>query len=227
VLLAIDTATDWAGIALYEERPAVVRYEATWWAQRRHTTSLMPRIDAAFRDQNLSPDALSGIAVAIGPGSYTGLRVGLSLAKGLAIAGDVPLVGIPTLDVVAYPFRGRHEAICAIIQAGRTRVCWALYLPERPDSPASGYHLDDLPSLVRALHETERPIYAVGEVTPTTVQALREGLATQVTIASPAVGLRRASYLAELGRAAFQRGHQDDPATLSPLYLRHPGSIGP
>lgn len=226
MILAIDTATDWAGVALYDEGAHQIRYEVTWWARRRHTTTLLPRVDEMLTDQSLDRDAITGVAVAIGPGSYTGLRVGLSLAKGLVQALHVPLVGIPTLDVVAYPHRGRQEHICTIIQAGRTRVCWALYPPGHPSSPADGYHLDEIETVARALARHASPVFVVGEITP----AQREALARagdHVRVGTPADGLRRPGFLAEMGYHAFQAGRQDDPATLSPIYLRHPGSSGP
>ncbi len=227
MLLAIDTATDWAGIALYDPETGTIRYEQTWWARKRHTSSLLPHIDAALHDQGISRAALRGIAIAIGPGSYTGLRVGLSLAKGMALALDVPLVGVPTLDVVAYPYRHVAETVCAIIQAGRTRVCWAVYTPEDRATPADGYHLDDVPTVAQALAAREVPVFVCGEVTPAAAQVFRDTLGPRVRVASPADGLRRAGFLAEMGWAALESGRVDDPATLTPIYLRHPGSTSP
>ena len=227
MLLAIDTATDWAGIALYDEGEATVRLEETWWARRRHTTTLMPRIDRAMSDVGLSPEALSAVAVAIGPGSYTGLRVGLSLAKGLALARRIPILGIPTLDIVAYPYRWGSHTTCAIIQAGRTRVCWALYPSGGDLRPLSGYHLDDVPTLIGRLQSVQGALYVVGELTPVMVEAFRTELGEHVRVGTPAEGLRRAGFLAEMGKDALAAGRADDPATLSPIYLRHPGSTAP
>ncbi len=227
MILAIDTATDWAGIAIYDEDTERILHEETWWAQRRHTTTLMPRIDRSLSDLSLTPQHLSGLAVAIGPGSYTGLRVGLSLAKGLSLALGIPLVGIPTLDVVAYPHRGRAEYICAIIQAGRTRVCWAVYPPGAPLVPLDGYHLDTVDAVAEALNRLEEPVFVCGEVTRQAAQTLQEILGPRVRVGSPFDGLRRAGALAELGLHAFLQGRSDDPATLSPIYLRHPESTAP
>ncbi len=227
MLLAIDTATDWASIALYDEDKERVLHEETWWARRQHTTMLMPRIDAALRALSLAPHQLSGLVVAIGPGSYTGLRVGLSLAKGLSLALGIPLVGIPTLDVVAYPHRGRPEHICAIIQAGRTRVCWAIYPPGETLSPLDGYHLDEVPKVAEALKALDKPVFVCGELTPEAAGTFREALKGQGRVGTPADGLRRAGALAELGLRAFLSGHSDNPATLSPIYLRHPESSAP
>ena len=227
MLLAIDTATDWASIAIYDEDNARILHEETWWAQRRHTTSLLPRIDAAMRGLGLSSGDLSGVAVAIGPGSYTGLRVGLSLAKGLSLALGVPLAGIPTLDAVAYPHRGRAAHLCAIIQAGRTRVCWAIYPPADPLTPVGGYHLDTVVAVVEALRRVEGNVYVCGEVTPEHRWTFEEALGERVMVASPAAGLRRAGSVAELGFHRFMAGISDDPATLTPIYLRHPESTTP
>ncbi len=227
MLLAIDTATDWAGVALYDPRAHQVRYEITWWARRRHTTTLLPRVNDALEDQGLTPSALHGLVVAIGPGSYTGLRVGLSLAKGIVLAHAVPLVGIPTLDILAYPYRHLTSEICAVIQAGRTRVSWALYTPGDTPTALDGYHLDDVPTLARILRERARPVFVVGELTAAQVQTLREEGGPHLRLADPAEGLRRPGWLAALGHRALSEGRQDDPATLSPIYLRHPGSSAP
>lgn len=227
MILAIDTATDWASIALYDEDTERIVHEETWWAQRRHTTTLLPRIDAAMGDLGLAPHHLSGVVTAIGPGSYTGLRVGLSLAKGLALALGIPLVGVPTLDAVAYPHRGRPEHVCAIIQAGRTRVCWAVYPPGEMPTPRDGYHLDTVPAVADALRRLENDVYVCGEVTPEAARVFREVLGSRVRVGTPADGLRRAGALAELGLHRVLTGALDDPATLSPIYLRHPGSKAP
>lgn len=227
MLLAIDSATDWASIALYDGNRRCVTHEESWLARRRHTVTLMSRVDAAMRDAGLMPGDLTGVVVAIGPGSYTGLRVGLSLAKGLAVALSIPLVGVPTLDVVAYPYRARPEPVCAIIQAGRTRVCWAVYESGGEFGAAGGtqgYRLDDVPTVAEVLRARGGPVYVCGELTPEAVTALRKAGGSQLQVGTPAEGMRRAGFLAELGWMAIQAGRADDPATLSPIYLRHPGS---
>ena len=230
MLLAIDTATDWASIALYDSEGRRVLHEETWWARRRHTTTLAPRLDDAVRYAGLGPQDLRGAVVAIGPGSYTGLRVGLALAKGLVVALGIPLAGIPTLDVVAYPHRARPEPVCAIIQAGRTRVCWAMYEPDDAFGPVGGrdgYHLDDVPTVAAALAARGETVYVCGELTPSVVTTLRGVLGPRVRVGSPAEGLRRAGFLGELGWHRLRAGQADDPASLSPIYLRHPGSVAP
>ncbi len=99
MLVAIDTATNYASLALHDGFK--VRAEYTWEAQRRHTVGLLPRLVAALEQLGLGVEHLSGVAVTRGPGSFTGLRVGLAVAKGLALARGLALVSVPTLDVVA------------------------------------------------------------------------------------------------------------------------------
>ncbi len=225
MLLAVDTATDWAAVALYDTAAERVCYELTWWARRQHTTTLLPQVNRALQQVALTPEALNGLVVALGPGSYTGLRVGLSLVKGIALGLGIPLVGVPTLDVVAYPYRHLNMPVCAVIQAGRSRVCWAVY-PPRSTTPKDGYHLDDVPTVAQAL-STGEEVFITGELTPAMRATFRSMLGACAHLASAADGMRRPAALAELGHALLQSGRRDDPATLSPIYLRHPGSQGP
>ena len=107
MLLALDTATRHSGIALFDGQQLVA--ELTWHSTDAQTVELMPRLAQLLSWHGLEPKALSAIAVSLGPGSYTGLRVAVSAAKGLALANDLPLLGIPTLDATAFPHLGRPE----------------------------------------------------------------------------------------------------------------------
>ena len=117
MLVAIDTATNYASLALHDGFK--VRAEYTWEAQRRHTVGLLPRLVAALEQLGLGVEHLSGVAVTRGPGSFTGLRVGLAVAKGLALARGLALVSVPTLDVVAVAQGRDRRPLCVVLQAGR------------------------------------------------------------------------------------------------------------
>ena len=118
MLVAIDTATGYASLALHDGLR--VRVEHTWESPRRHTVELLPRLVAALEQLDVGADHLSGVAVSRGPGSFTGLRVGMAVAKGLALARGLPLVGVPTLDVVAAA-QGRDLSLIHISEP--TRLC--------------------------------------------------------------------------------------------------------
>lgn len=115
MLLAIDTASQYASIAVHDGQRLLV--EETWLANQDHTRTLLPHIQRALVDTNTGIEALTAIAVALGPGSFNGLRVGLSTAKGLAIARGLPLTGASTLELLALEY-GQAEVA---MNAGRGR----------------------------------------------------------------------------------------------------------
>jgi tRNA threonylcarbamoyladenosine biosynthesis protein TsaB len=146
------------------------------------------------------------------------------VAKGLALALKVPLVGVPTLDALAYAQAGQDLPLYAVAQAGRGRVCTALYRKEREQwRRATDYRITTLTDLCQ---QVEEPTLFCGEIDEEGVRLLRENLGQQAIVASPASCLRRAGYLAELGWQRLKRGEADDPAALSPIYLHHPRSGG-
>lgn len=215
MLVAIDTATKIASLALYERDR--VRSEETWFSGGSHTVQLVPSLVGLLERQGLSPSELTGVAVALGPGSFTGLRIGLAVAKGLALALDIPLIGIPTLDILAHPQADRNLPTWAVVQAGRGRICAALYDRRRGRWRRLGdYRLTTLADLCA---EVQGRVLFCGEIDEEGMTFLRERLGWMVTIASPASSLRRAGYLAELAWQRLQQGDTDDPVTLAPIYL--------
>ncbi|MCO6451250.1 MAG: tRNA (adenosine(37)-N6)-threonylcarbamoyltransferase complex dimerization subunit type 1 TsaB [Caldilineales bacterium] len=214
MLLALDTSTDFASIALHDGEMTVGEF--TWYAHRRHTVDLASQIDSLFTLADCKPGDLTAIAVAIGPGSYTGTRVALSLAKGIVIALGVPLVGIPTLDVTAFPHLNVDRRVCALVAAGRGRYGWAVYgsqagMPQR----LGEWGLHKLPEL---LTQMEPPMHFAGELIAADAAEI-EALSPAYSVASPAQSARRASILAELAWPRLKAGDIDDPALLSPIYL--------
>ena len=219
MLVALDTATGYASLALHDGFQ--VRVEHTWESQRRHTVELLPRLVAALEQVGLGAEHLSGVAVTRGPGSFTGLRVGIALAKGLALARGLPLVGVPTLDVVAAAQRRDRRPLCAVLQAGRGRLCVATYRWR-----AGGWvareeaRLTTWPALVG---QTGVPTLFCGEIDPAGADALAS-LGELAVLLPAAARLRRAGFLAEVAWRRLKRGETDDPATLTPIYLQVPVS---
>jgi tRNA threonylcarbamoyladenosine biosynthesis protein TsaB len=125
MILAIDTATQFAGLALYNEDGIFA--EETWYAERNHTTELMPRLSRMLNLAKLEVVHLTALAVSLGPGSFTGLRIGLAIAKGLALPHKLPVVGVPTLEITAYPFRDIKLPVWSVAQAGRGRLLAACF----------------------------------------------------------------------------------------------------
>jgi len=222
MLLALDSSTRFAGIAFYDGSRGLVA-EANWHAGIHHTTTLMPRVAQLAADCGARSADLRAVAVALGPGSFTGVRVALAAAKGLALAEGLALLGVPTLDAAAYAHRLQPLPVIAVVQAGRGRVCWARYtagpLGWGAETP---YTLSDIAALAAQITV---PALLTGELTTGDQALVRERAGDKATIASPALALRRAGCLAELAWQRYAAGERDDPAALTPLYLQEPAGI--
>lgn len=217
MILAIDTATRWLGLALHDG--TAVLAEAGWRCQNNHTIELAPAIHRLLQRQNVAVDDLSGIAVAIGPGSYTGLRVGLAVAKGLALANRIPLIGVSTLDVVAAGVSRQPGQLVVAAEAGRTRVCTAVYRWQ----DGAGWQSSAAPGIdtwAELLARLEGPTSFAGEISPKAAKQI--AAAAEFRLLPPAHSVRRAGYLAEIGWRRLRRQDVDDAATLAPVYLRDP-----
>ena len=220
MLLAVDTATQMASLALYDQTKGRVLGEESWHSVNNHTVELMPRLVRLLEQQALTPADLSGLVVSLGPGSFTGLRIGLGVVKGLALARRLSLVGVPTLDVVAHPHMTQKLPIWAVLQAGRGRVCAGHWVRHRGRWRRRGDY--QLTTLEKLCDQVDKPTLFCGEIDADHIDQIRERLGLTAVVATPAASLRRAAYLAELGWERLSRGDSDDAATLSPIYLQHP-----
>jgi tRNA threonylcarbamoyladenosine biosynthesis protein TsaB len=222
MLLAIDTSTRALSLALHDGEQ--IASERTWKSTNYHTVELSPSIAAMLGQAQITPADLKAIAVALGPGSFTGLRIGLAVAKGLALANQTPLIGIPTLDIVAASIGPEDIPLCAVLQAGRGRVCAGRYRWREGEWTADGDPvIIEWEELVASLRV---PTLFVGEIDPAGAKLLRRRRSKAYLLA-PAAGLRRAGFLAELGWERFKRGQLDDAAMLAPIYLHQPGVPAP
>ena len=215
MILAIDTATRSASLAVYDG--AVVRAEYSWDTVDHHTVELMPRLVDLLRHIEVSIDQLTGLGVSIGPGSFTGVRVGVAAAKGIAIARDLPIVGIQTPDILAYAQRWAKPPLVVVVRAGRGRWIAARYLRTRTEWKRDGdYWLTTADRLGEAWKKTTT---VCGELAESERALLEERLGQRVTLSSGAFNLRRAGFLAELAWQRIRSGDADDPAALKPIYL--------
>jgi tRNA threonylcarbamoyladenosine biosynthesis protein TsaB len=214
VLLAIDTSTSWISLALYDG--ISVLYETTWQSQHHHTVELAPAIDQLFERTGTQAIDLTGIAVTIGPGSFTSLRIGLAAAKGLSLALKIPLVGIPSLDILAAAQPLDEIPLIAVLHAGRTRLAYVTYLVEggawRPQHEPAAIDASDLVKTISS------PTLIAGELSEEARTVIGRRWKNAL-IAPPARCLRRAGYLAEIGWERLMSDRVDDPVTLAPIYL--------
>lgn len=215
LILALDTSTDQAGIALVDD--AIIRAEWTWTAAGNHSSHLDRLLRMLLATERVNARELDAIVVATGPGSFSGLRVGVSYAKGLALAVSSTLIGVGTLDTIAFAGVGLAPGALAAIPAGREQ----LYVGQFRCSEQGLARVDDyaimLPGAAAALVGAETLLCGPGA----------DSIATELTRQArpariePAVRrLRRPGYLAELGRQALVGGAENQVYSLEPLYIR-------
>ena len=216
--LTMDTSTDTASIALVQDNGVLA--ELTWRCGKNHTVELLPYLDCLLNKAKLDVQSISGIIVAKGPGSFNGLRVAISTAKGLALSLGIPLVGISTLEVEAFQHAETGLPICPVFYAGRGEIATAMYQEKRNKwRQLIAEHITTVDEL--CLQITVKTLFC-GEFIPYIATHLKDKLKQRAIIPPLASRLRRAGFLAELGQRRLEAGIYDNPATLQPLYLRRP-----
>ncbi len=223
MILAVDTATKWTGLALHDGRSLIA--ESGWFSSYNQTVELAPAVLRMFHRSELSAADLSAVALAIGPGSYTGLRIGLGFAKGIALANQLQIIGVPTLDILASALPRSDGAMVITAEAGRKRVwannyIWAV---------GKGWESSEDPTIQtweQLLQELEGPATVAGEISPRAKSLIRNAK-KQLKLVAAASTTRRAGYLAEIGWKRLRRGWTDDPAKLKPVYLREAAATAP
>lgn len=212
MLLAVDTSTAQMGLAIHDGAQVISEY--AWRSSQRHTVELAPAVAELLSRSGLTMDNIKALGVALGPGSFTSLRVGLSLVKGLSLARHLPLIGISTLDVLAAPQPASKLPLAVAIQAGRSRFALGWYKHSKNGWQAIG------PARVVTVEaladEVEKPSMVCGEFAAEDRQKLNKA---EIHLASPAQSVRRPAVLAELAWARWQKGEVDDEASLAPIYL--------
>ena len=220
MLLAIDTSTAQIGLALYNG--ASVPGELVWQSRLHHTEQLAPALAWLLERVGVTMDVVKALGVATGPGSFTALRVGLAFVKGLSLARHLPLVGVPTLDIVATSVPLSDQKLAAVLQAGRGRLAVGWYAPAESGWQAEG------PALTTTAGELEKtihkPVIICGELTAEERQVLARRF-KNVTLASPAQCVRRPGVLAEIAWNRWQAGLTDAAASLAPTYLHVEGGL--
>ena len=221
--LAIDTSTAAASLAIVQDSEVLA--ELTWRCGQNHSTQLLPHLVYLLNQGKLNIQSTSGIIVARGPGSFNGLRVGISTAKGLAFSLGIPIVGISSLETEAYQHAETGLPICPIFNAGREEIATATYQKKNNKwRQLIAEHITTTETLCSQI--TTKTIFC-GEFIPLIATQLRKQLKQKAVIPSPATGLRRASFLAELGLKRLKAGDYDNSANLQPLYLRRPAITQP
>lgn len=215
LILAIDTSTDQAGLALMQD--GAVRAEWTWTAAGNHSRHVHALLRSLFETEDTRVQALGGIVVATGPGSFSGLRVGVSMAKGLALSCGIPLWGVGTLDAIAFPGSFLADDILATMPAGREQLYVAKFGGGELAFERRSEYVIMLPGEAAELVGQDTVLCGPGSGA-VAVELERRGRSAR---REPSLwSLRRPGFLAELGSRKMAEGATDEMHTLEPLYIR-------
>jgi tRNA threonylcarbamoyladenosine biosynthesis protein TsaB len=214
-LLAVESATLSGGAALLDGDRLLG--EITLNIAITHSERLLAAVDRLLADCGLAPADLDGLAVSVGPGSFTGLRVGLATVKGLAMALDLPVAPVPTLDALAARLPFAEAPVCPILNARKDEVYLSRYRWSGAGMSRESDYLALPPEL--AVAELSAPVILLGDG----IEACRPwlgGLSDEVRLAPVAQRLPSAATVGELGQTILSRGGGVSAETLAPLYLR-------
>lgn len=214
MLLAVDTSTQTMGLALYDGTSVLA--ESVWLTHSHHTVELAPAIQELFTRLAVKPDQLGAVACALGPGSFTSLRIGLAVVKGLALSLHIPIIGIPTLDYLAAAQPLMQMPMLAVLPAGRGRMAVSRYaVKDGAWQAEGGLSIMTAEAISDSIHEAT---YICGEMDAAERQQLSRKW-KNANVASPAQSVRRPGFLAELAWKRWQAGDVDEPVSLSPIYV--------
>jgi tRNA threonylcarbamoyladenosine biosynthesis protein TsaB len=203
------------GIALYQD--AQILYEKVWKTRRRHTVELSPAIQSALQECSLQVSDMEAVAVALGPGSFTSLRIGLAVAKGLSLTLHIPVIGIPTLDIMAACQPLADKPLIAVLKAGRNRLAACDYSASEEGWKSEG----EIYAVSAQELETKIQTATIicGEINAQDRQILERKWRNAV-VADPSANVRRPSKLAVMAADRLEKGESDDVVSLAPIYLR-------
>lgn len=226
-VLGIESASMVASAAIVEDGNLIAEYTVNH--KKTHSQTLLPMIDEIVRMTEANLQAVDGIAISAGPGSFTGLRIGSATAKGLGLALDKPLLHIPTLDAMAWQLWGCGDLVCPIMDARRSQVYGGAYdcasdeLP-RAVIPADAVDLKDfLVAVQKAVEDENTPwkrLVFLGDGVPVGRTVIEQTLTCPYTFAPAHVNRQRAAAVAALGEVYLEKGWTEKAEEHSPDYFR-------
>jgi len=217
-ILGIETSTKTGSVAVVSEDAVIAQYSLN--IEVTHSERLMSTVDRVLKDSGIPIADMDGFAIAIGPGSFTGLRIGLAAVKGLAFATGKPVAAVPTLKALAWNLPQAGHPVCPMLDARKNEVYAALYKYQGLE-------------LLQLMPEATIPLAEIANRIPGTVlftgeasrlyqQALEQAFGDRALFAPRTACLPSAAAVAEIGLDMIRKGEQIDPDNLTPLYIRRP-----
>ena len=218
-ILALDSSGLVASVALLENDNLVAEFTVN--NKKTHSQTLLPMLDEVVKAAGIELDTVDAIAIAAGPGSFTGLRIGAATVKGLSLALDKPIIPVPTLEGLAYNFWGSDRLICPIMDARRNQVYTGVYemregqMVEVMDQCAMDIH-----DLLKELSQYPVKVHFLGDGVPVYEEIIREEIVNEYSFAPAHMSRQRAAAVAALGALYYHQGRVETAAEHRPVYLR-------
>lgn len=222
-ILGLDSSGMVAGVALVEDDILLAEYTTNY--KKTHSQTLLPMLEELKKMVDLDMNQLDAIAIASGPGSFTGLRIGAATAKGLGLALNKPLVEVPTLEGMAYNLCGCTQLVCPLIDARRSQVYTGIYSFEKADGAyclqiVEPQRAAGISEIIDSLNELGREVIFLGDGVPVYGDIIREQMQIPYTFAPASNNRQRAASVAALGIIYYKEGKTVSAAAHQPEYLR-------
>lgn len=228
-VLAIDSSGMTATVAVVEDTQTIAEYTVNF--KKTHSQTLLPMIDTMGKMIELELKSIDAIAVAGGPGSFTGLRIGSATAKGLGLALEKPLIHVPTVDGLAYNLYGCQDIICPIMDARRKQVYTGMYTFARRELEGSKWtelvldvleaqNASPIDELIERLNIHGRPVVFLGDGVPVYQDVIKEKMRVPFSFAPASANRQRAAVVGALGIQYYKEGKFETAMEHQPDYLR-------
>jgi len=218
-VLALDTSSMVASVAVVDESKLLG--EITFNYKKQHSTILLPMIDKLLKSLEIQITEVDAIACASGPGSFTGLRIGAATAKGLCHGANKPIIGIPTLDGLAFNLAYSRGIICPIMDALRDNVYTSIYRWEGDGlfkvQDYMAVHIDEIIEKLKVFNEK---VIFLGDGVPVHEEKIKDELSINASFAPVHLNMQKASSIGALALRRLQKGDLDDYLSFAPFYLR-------
>ena len=218
-ILALDSSGIVASAAVLEEDTLLAEYTVNY--KKTHSQTLLPMVDEIVRMTELDLKSLNAIAVAAGPGSFTGLRIGSATAKGLGLALDIPLIPVPTVDALAFNLYDTEGLVCPIMDARRNQVYTGIFrFQDHRLVTVKEQFASAVEDLLEELNGTWEKVIFLGDGVPVFRQKIEELLKVPYSFAPPHLGRQRAGAVGALGILYYKEGKYQNAREHRPDYLR-------
>lgn len=219
-ILAFDSSGLVASVAIVQDDNLIAEYTTNY--KKTHSQTLLPMLDEVVRMTETDKKSFDLLAVAAGPGSFTGLRIGSATVKGLALAWDIPVVAVPTLEALAYNAWGSRRIICPIMDARRRQVYTGLYRFDKDDKMEA--LMDQVPmdidELIKVLGDRGEEVLFVGDGIDVYADTIRQKMTVPFSFAPAHMNKQRAGSVAVAAKKRYEEGIYTSGDDFAPEYLR-------